>query len=91
METTTLPDERGYFGAYGGRYVPETLMPALEELSAGYAEAMADTSIHGGLDATSARLRGQADIAFRRAKPHQALRRRKDTPEAGGFGSHRRP
>jgi len=29
-----LPDERGRFGPYGGRYVPETLMPALEELEA---------------------------------------------------------
>lgn len=31
-----IPDERGYFGNYGGRFVPETLMPALEELSASY-------------------------------------------------------
>ncbi|TFH34022.1 MAG: pyridoxal-phosphate dependent enzyme, partial [Dehalococcoidia bacterium] len=44
MQTTSLPDERGYFGAYGGRFVPETLMPALEELAFGYAEAMADES-----------------------------------------------
>jgi len=44
MQKTSLPDERGYFGAYGGRFVPETLMPALEELAAGYAAAMADES-----------------------------------------------
>jgi len=37
-----LPDARGYFGAYGGRFVPETLIPALDELTAAYAEAMAD-------------------------------------------------
>ena len=42
MQKTLLPDERGYFGAYGGRFVPETLMPALEELAQGYLEAMAD-------------------------------------------------
>lgn len=30
------PDARGYFGAYGGRYVPETLMAPLQELAAGY-------------------------------------------------------
>ena len=29
-----LPDERGYFGDYGGRFVPETLMPSLLELEA---------------------------------------------------------
>jgi tryptophan synthase beta chain len=38
----SLPDARGYFGKYGGRFVPETLMPALAELEKAYAEAMAD-------------------------------------------------
>lgn len=31
-----LPDKRGYFGQYGGRFVPETLIPALQELEAAY-------------------------------------------------------
>jgi tryptophan synthase beta chain len=35
-------DRRDRFGAYGGRYVPETLIPALEELDAAYREALAD-------------------------------------------------
>ena len=30
------PDEKGYYGEYGGRYVPETLMPVLEELAREY-------------------------------------------------------
>jgi tryptophan synthase beta chain len=34
------------FGAYGGRYVPETLIPALDELEAGWAAAKADDSFH---------------------------------------------
>ncbi len=33
-----LPDERGRFGPFGGRYVPETLVPAFERLEAGIAE-----------------------------------------------------
>src|SRR5690606_21291731 len=37
-----VPDERGYFGEFGGRFVPETLIPALDELTAAYHEAMAD-------------------------------------------------
>jgi tryptophan synthase beta chain len=37
-----LPDSAGRFGAYGGRYVPETLIPALDELTAGYHAASAD-------------------------------------------------
>jgi len=32
----TLPDEKGYFGGFGGRYVPETLVPALYELEKAY-------------------------------------------------------
>jgi tryptophan synthase beta chain len=31
-----LPDERGYFGAYGGRFVPETLVAPLDELTTSY-------------------------------------------------------
>src|SRR6202453_2775704 len=40
----------GRFGAYGGRYVPETLMAALEELEHAYAEAQADPVFHAELD-----------------------------------------
>ncbi|HET7629270.1 MAG TPA: tryptophan synthase subunit beta [Bacillales bacterium] len=39
---TELPDARGRFGAFGGKYVPETLMHALEELETKLDEAMAD-------------------------------------------------
>ena len=37
-----LPDALGHFGPYGGRYVPETLMAALEALEAGYEAARQD-------------------------------------------------
>lgn len=37
-----LPDKRGYFGQYGGRFVPETLIPALEELEEAYEESKKD-------------------------------------------------
>lgn len=37
-----FPDSTGYFGAYGGRFVPETLMPALIELERVYADARTD-------------------------------------------------
>src|SRR3712207_6557672 len=39
-----VPDERGYFGEFGGRYVPEVLMPALDELVVAYRDAMADSA-----------------------------------------------
>ena len=54
MSTATLPIETtkipGRFGAYGGRYVPETLMAALEELDLAYAAAQADPAFHLELD-----------------------------------------
>ncbi len=37
-----MPDKRGRFGAYGGRYVPETLMPAMLELEDAYLKARRD-------------------------------------------------
>ena len=39
-----LPDRRGHFGPYGGRYVAETLMPALVELEAAYGKARRDSA-----------------------------------------------
>ncbi|HAK95767.1 MAG TPA: tryptophan synthase subunit beta [Planctomycetes bacterium] len=39
---SSLPDERGHFGPYGGRYVPEMLRPPLEDLTAAYAAAKSD-------------------------------------------------
>ncbi|MDG4765391.1 tryptophan synthase subunit beta [Solwaraspora sp. WMMD406] len=37
-----LPDETGHFGRYGGRFVPEALIAALDELDTAYRQAMAD-------------------------------------------------
>ncbi len=34
-----LPDSRGYFGDYGGRFVPETIVPVLDELTTAYENA----------------------------------------------------
>ena len=38
----TLPDQRGYFGEFGGKYVPETLMSALEEFERAYKRVSRD-------------------------------------------------
>jgi tryptophan synthase beta chain len=47
----SVPDARGRFGRFGGRYVPETLVPALEELDAAYRAARADPGFAAELDA----------------------------------------
>ena len=46
-----VPDVHGRFGSYGGRYVPETLSAALDQLTAAYEEARADRGFQAELDA----------------------------------------
>ena len=43
------PDARGYFGAYGGRFVPETLVEPVEELERAYLEARDDAQFNARL------------------------------------------
>jgi tryptophan synthase beta chain len=57
MATVSIPRSKkdstktpGRFGVYGGRYVPETLMSALEELERAYAKAKADRKFQSRLD-----------------------------------------
>ena len=38
-KTYKIPDDKGYFGRFGGRFIPETLMPAVKELTAAYEKA----------------------------------------------------
>jgi tryptophan synthase beta chain len=45
----TQPDETGHWGVYGGRFVPETLMAPLEELTAAYLIAREDSSFQSEL------------------------------------------
>jgi tryptophan synthase beta chain len=45
-----VPDEHGKFGPYGGQFVPETLMPALEELTLEYQRAQKDSQFKNELE-----------------------------------------
>ena len=46
----TGPDARGRFGPYGGQYIPETLMAAVEELSAAFEASQRDSAFQAELD-----------------------------------------
>jgi tryptophan synthase beta chain len=46
----THVETEGRFGAFGGRYVPETLVPALDELETALGEALADPAFHAELN-----------------------------------------
>ncbi|HYK71522.1 MAG TPA: tryptophan synthase subunit beta [Pseudoneobacillus sp.] len=46
MTTYTLPDEKGHYGVYGGKYVPETLVQAITELEEAYEIVKKDPSFY---------------------------------------------
>src|ERR1041385_1539947 len=48
-ETEVVPDQHGHFGPYGGMFVPETLMSALEELAVEYERAKNDPAFQNEL------------------------------------------
>jgi tryptophan synthase beta chain len=65
MSTTTYPDGRGRFGEFGGRFVPETVMGALDELVAGWEAARADPAFQEELDRLAADYVGRPTPLYR--------------------------
>jgi tryptophan synthase beta chain len=57
-----MPDASGHFGPYGGRFVPEALMAALDELEAAYDSAMSDPSFVAELDALHRTYTGRPSV-----------------------------
>jgi len=45
-----IPDKKGHFGVYGGKFAPETLMPALDELERAYRAARSDKAFQAEID-----------------------------------------
>ena len=46
----SMPDEAGHFGTFGGRFVPETLMPAIDELDAAFRQYLGSSQFQKDLD-----------------------------------------
>ncbi len=59
MQKYSQPDTRGHFGKYGGKYVPETLMYALQELEEAYTSAKNDASFQAELQTMLADFAGR--------------------------------
>jgi len=64
MSTATQPDYLGHWGQYGGRFVPETLMAPLEELTAAYEAARQDTSFRSELAELLEKFAGRPTALF---------------------------
>ena len=76
--STRVPDAAGRFGPFGGRYVPETLTHALDELAAEYEKAVADPAFHEELDDLYRHYVGRPSplVLRRAAEPNSAAGRR---------------
>jgi tryptophan synthase beta chain len=95
MKTTTTerpvfgrrdPDARGYFGAYGGRFVPETLVAPIEELTTGYLAAREDPAFQDELNRLLTHYVGRPTPLYetRRLTPrHRVLLKREDLTHTG--------
>jgi len=70
MERTKMsrPDKSGHFGEFGGRYVAETLVPALEELTEAWDTAWADQSFHDEYHDLMANYVGRPSMLYKAAK-----------------------
>ncbi len=86
-----LPDAEGYFGPYGGRFVPETLMAPLAELTRAYDKRAAGSAPSGASSTTccATTSAGPTPLYFAE-RLSQRARRRPDLPQARGPAPHRR-
>jgi tryptophan synthase beta chain len=66
------PDDRGYFGSYGGRYVPETLMAPVEALEREYLQARSDPAFQRELNGLLATYVGRPTPVYEAARLAQA-------------------
>jgi len=73
--SATRPDIEHHFGAYGGQFVPETLMPALAELERAWGEARTDPAYRGELDALLRDFAGRPTPLYRARRLSERLGR----------------
>jgi tryptophan synthase beta chain len=78
----TQPDDRGHFGAFGGRYVAETLMPLILELDTAYRAAKADPAFQAQFDDLLEHYVGRPSPLYYAERLTEALR--ESAPEGNG-------
>ena len=62
--TYAYPDESGRYGDFGGKFIPETLMPALDELEEEYRAARADPAFGARVADLSANYAGRPTALY---------------------------
>ncbi len=84
------PDIRGYYGPYGGRFVPETLVAPVAELEAAYFAARSDRFVSRRTERAASPLCRTPDAALRSQASVVGARRRAPAAQARGSGAYRR-
>ncbi len=75
IDYSKMPDERGHFGIYGGRFVSETLMQAIDELTRAYQKSIHDKDFQAEFD---------ADLAYYVGRPSPLYHAERLSRETGG-------
>lgn len=75
IDYSKMPDERGHFGIYGGRFVSETLMEAIDELTEAYHKSINDKDFQAQFD---------ADLAYYVGRPSPLYHAERLSKETGG-------
>ena len=75
IDYSAMPDDRGHFGIYGGRFVSETLMQALDELRDAYQKFSRDKAFQAQFD---------ADLAYYVGRPSPLYHAERLSKETGG-------
>ena len=83
----TLPDERGHFGEFGGRYVAETLMPLILELERAYRAAKADPAFTAQFEDLLEHYVGRPSPLYYAERLTEALRESAGAEGLGGMGA----
>ena len=91
LDRFAVPDPAGHFGPFGGIFVPETLMAALEELESVYKSARSDPAFQAELRRHLAEFAGRPTPLYFAERLTPPLRRGEDLPEARGPAPHGRP
>lgn len=76
------PDERGYFGEYGGRFVPETLVAPIEELEKAYRDARVDRAFGLQLEALLVRYVGRPTPVYEAVRLRETIASQGSVTEA---------
>ena len=88
---TSTPDDRGRFGNYGGKFVPETLMVALEELEEAYLKLKVDEDFQRQMVFLLSSYVGRPTPLYYAANLTRRLGGAKSLPQKRRLGPHRRP